>query len=206
MGRRSDHTREELKRLAIAAGRRIVAKHGYQALSARKVSAAIGYTVGSLYLVFENLDDLVLHINGATMRDLHSALETIAAKHPDPETRILAIAREYIRFSFENRLLWTLIFEHPMPKKSPAWYSEQISTLLSMVEAPLARMVPARSLAEIQLATHALWSGVHGVSVLGVSGRLREIGLSEAQKTAASLINNYLIGFKQHHTRGSIRK
>jgi AcrR family transcriptional regulator len=206
MGRRSDHTREELKELALGAARRIVAKRGYRALSARNVSAAIGYTVGSLYLVFENLEDLVLHVNGATMRDLHSALETVAAKHGHPETRILAIAREYIGFAFGNRLLWALIFEHPMPKKTPAWYSEQVSTLFSMVEAPLALTAPARSPAEIQLATHALWSGVHGVSVLGVSGRLREIGLSEAQKTAASLVSNYLIGFKQQQARRSIKK
>ncbi|MFC1797586.1 helix-turn-helix domain-containing protein [Pseudomonadota bacterium] len=33
-------------------------EHGYEGLSARKVAAAIGYTVGTLYLVFENLDDL----------------------------------------------------------------------------------------------------------------------------------------------------
>ena len=52
MARRSDHSREELREMAITAAEQIVVEQGYEGLSARKVAAAIGYTVGTLYLVF----------------------------------------------------------------------------------------------------------------------------------------------------------
>ena len=66
MGRRSDHSREEIRQMALQAAESIVTEGGYKALSARKVASEIGYTVGTLYLVFENLDELVLYVNGRT--------------------------------------------------------------------------------------------------------------------------------------------
>ena len=43
MGRRSDHSREELYELALATARRIVEKDGPTGLTARKVAGAMGY-------------------------------------------------------------------------------------------------------------------------------------------------------------------
>ena len=63
MARRKDHTREELTQLAIKAGRELVVEKGSAALTARNVAQAIGYTPGTLYNVFENIDALVAAIN-----------------------------------------------------------------------------------------------------------------------------------------------
>ena len=52
---------------------RIVAEHGHSGLSARKVASAIGYTVGTLYLVFDNLDDLVLQVRAIPARKSKSS-------------------------------------------------------------------------------------------------------------------------------------
>lgn len=71
MARRSDHSRDELREMALTAAEQIVLENGYESLSARKVASAIGYTVGTLYLVFENLDDLVLQVNARTLDRLH---------------------------------------------------------------------------------------------------------------------------------------
>ena len=59
MARRSDHSREELREMALAATEEIIDQQGLAGLTARKVAAGIGYTVGTLYLVFRNLDDLI---------------------------------------------------------------------------------------------------------------------------------------------------
>ena len=74
MARRSDHTREELKELAIAAGQKVISDEGFCKFSARKVAKEMGYTVGTLYNIFGDYNDIVLHINFATlddMRELH---------------------------------------------------------------------------------------------------------------------------------------
>src|SRR3989338_3678992 len=200
MGRRSkqvEHRPEEIREMALTAAKRIVARQGYGALSTRKVAADIGYAVGRLYLVFNNLDDLIVHVNGSTLDDLHEALEATAARCKDPETCLLALAREYIRFAFANRALWSLVFEHHAPQRPPTWFRDKVARMFEMVEGRLRGIAPERPAKDLRLAAHALWSGVHGVSVLGLADRLDESGLAAAEKLTVSLVTNYLVGFKQ---------
>lgn len=183
--------------MALAAAKRIVAKRGYGALSTRKVAADIGYAVGSLYLVFKNLDDLILNVNGSTLDDLHAALEATAVRCKDPENCLLALAHEYLVFAFANRALWSLVFEHPITKRSPTWYQDKVTRMFELVEGRLCGIAPEHAANELRLAAHALWSGVHGVTVLALADRLDTTGLAGAEKLATSLVTNYLIGFKQ---------
>ena len=44
MGRRSDHKREDLRALALAAARRIMAAEGLRGLTARRLAQEIGYS------------------------------------------------------------------------------------------------------------------------------------------------------------------
>lgn len=59
MARRSDHSREEIKEMALTAALTILEEEGARGLTARKVATAIGYTVGTLYLVFKNQQEMV---------------------------------------------------------------------------------------------------------------------------------------------------
>ncbi|MBI3900097.1 MAG: TetR/AcrR family transcriptional regulator [Gammaproteobacteria bacterium] len=204
MGRRrkqSEHSSEEIKEMALTAARRLIAKQGYGALSTRKVADAIGYAVGSLYLVFRNLDDLIVHINGSTLDDLHTTLEAVTVRGKDPERCLLALARQYINFGFANRALWSLIFEHPPATPLPSWFQEKVTRMFEIVEQQLRDVAPERSAKDLKTAAQALWSGVHGVAVLGLADRLHEQGLEAADKIVTSLVTNYLIGFKQKPKR-----
>ena len=49
MGRRSDHSREELSRLIIAEGHKHMAEVGFARFSAREVAKRIGYSIGVAY-------------------------------------------------------------------------------------------------------------------------------------------------------------
>ena len=57
MARRSDHSREELYELALEKAGEIAEKEGLRGLTARGVAREIGYTIGTLYNIFEDLDD-----------------------------------------------------------------------------------------------------------------------------------------------------
>ncbi|MGZ8359025.1 MAG: helix-turn-helix domain-containing protein [Allosphingosinicella sp.] len=79
MGRRSDHSRKELEALIAAEGHRLLAETGFARFSAREVAKRIGYSIGTLYNVFGNLDRLLLALNGRTLElwaaDLRARLE-----------------------------------------------------------------------------------------------------------------------------------
>jgi len=49
MGRRNDHTRKDIKEMAISASLELIEERGFSGLSTRKVASKIGYSVGTLY-------------------------------------------------------------------------------------------------------------------------------------------------------------
>lgn len=197
MARRSDHSREEIKEMVLQATESIVFRDGYAALTVRKVAMKIGYTVGSIYLVFRNLDDLILHVNARTLDALSKQLEEAAAAQASPERCIARLARAYLAFASDQYHRWSMIFEHRLPEgtDAPEWYRQRVFGVLHLVERQFARLAPARPREEIELAARTLWSGVHGICILSLTGKFKIAGLDDVQRSVDSLIENYLIGW-----------
>ena len=198
MARRSDHSREEIHAMALAAAERLVAEHGLAGLSARKLAAAIGYTQGTLYLVFRNLDDLILQLNGRTLDRMHRILAERAAECSSPEQCVLALGQSYIRFAESNPHLWGALYEHhPSPSEPlPDWYQVKVDRMFQLVVQALGPLAADLSPGELDLAAHALWSGVHGICILAQSGTLESQGELTAAALNESLIRNYLSGLR----------
>lgn len=194
MARRSDHTRDEIREMALTAAAEILSRHGAAALTARAVAGKIGYTVGSLYLVFQNFDDLIWHMNARSLEELYSALQTAQRNSRRAEDSLLALAYAYIHFAFEHPARWRMIFERPR-SRPPDGYNERVERMFAIVEKSLAVLAARRAAREIQQAARALWSGVHGVCVLGLSGRLNEKGSVSVQELARSLVTHYVASF-----------
>ena len=197
MARRSDHSREEIREMALSAAEQIVVEQGYKGLSARKIAAAIGYTVGTLYLVFQNLDDLILHINARTLDRLHARMTQSQANSGDARDYLLQLGQVYIRFANDDPHRWAMVFEHRFSEDQavPAWYQEKITRMFALVEeglGPLAKQHPQQ---EITQAARALWGGVHGICILALTDNLGAVGIDSVQELAQSLISNYLKGF-----------
>ena len=62
MARRSEHSQEEIKRMVIQAAETIIVEDGLGKLKARNIALEIGYTVGSIYMVFDSMGDLITHL------------------------------------------------------------------------------------------------------------------------------------------------
>lgn len=197
MGRRNQHTREELRAIALQAAECLVAENGLADLSTRKVVARIGYTVGSLYMVFRNLDDLIVQMNERTLERLHAALAMAIADQPPPPVAVRALAQAYITFALTETNRWLAIYQHRLPADQPAPDSltEKVAQTFDLVQGQLALLCPRRSPADIALATRALWSGVHGICILSLDQTLEMAGGRSIQEVAKSLIDHYLAGF-----------
>jgi len=197
MARRSDHSREELREMALSAAENIVAEHGYEGLSARKVAAAIGYTVGTLYLVFENIDDLILQVNARTLDRLHTQMVDLQANAANPREYLVQLGQVYIRFADDDPHRWAMVFEHRLAedRQVPAWYHDKVMRMFAMVETGLEPLAGTRSPQEITQAARALWGGVHGICILALSDTLGITGADSVAKLTTSLISNYLAGF-----------
>ena len=136
MGRRSQHTPEELRELILTATRRIVEERGFRALSAREIAREIGYAPGTLYNMYENLDEILLRVEARVLKDLDDHIgKSLVDKKKNELPR--AFAEAYIDFAFSHPRLWDLIqFHNPeIDKAVPEWY-------LDSVYAPMLRLEP----------------------------------------------------------------
>ncbi|MEN8259323.1 MAG: TetR/AcrR family transcriptional regulator [Pseudomonadota bacterium] len=197
MARRSDHSREEIREMVLRATESIVSEQGYAGLTVRKVAMRIGYTVGSIYLVFKNLDDLILHVNARTLEELSRKLDESMSAQRSPMDNINALGRAYLRYASERFYRWSMIFEHRFPDTDavPEWYLERVLELIKKVEIQCAGLASHRSEAEIRLAARTLWSGVHGVCILALTGKLAVVGSEDVERSVDSLVTNYLQGW-----------
>lgn len=197
MARRSDHSREEIRQMALEAAENIVVEKGLEGLSARKVAKAIGYTVGTLYLVFENIDDLILQINARTLDRLYADMAETQTTARDGRDRLLQLGEVYIRFADGDSHRWSMIFEHRLAegRELPDWYREKIARMFTIVEEALMPLADGRPRKEVAQAARVIWGGVHGVCILAVGNRLGIAGVDSVQDLTKSLISNYLAGF-----------
>lgn len=196
MARRSDHSREEIKELALNATEEIVAEAGFQALSARKVASAIGYTVGTIYLVFKNLDDLIMQVNARTLETLFKEVSVHQSKNNQKEN-LVQFGRAYYDFAQKNPHLWSLIFEHHVAGGGDINpdLGERIQTLFDLVESEIQSLNVKKEKAEIHAASLALWSGVHGITILAITDKLFMADGISPQEMIDQLINNFLTGY-----------
>jgi AcrR family transcriptional regulator len=194
MGRRNEHSREELRALALRAAGDIVAASGAAALSMREVARRIGYTVGALYIVFQNLDDLIVQLNEQTVIELRESLERIRGRANQPAQNLRLLVAAYLGYALLHTARWRLVFEHRLPEgqKAPASYAGHTAAIFALVGRHLQEsgVVPSDSSTE-ELAT-ALWSGAHGICMLAVTGKLQLVTQASIQKLLDVLLDRFL--------------
>jgi AcrR family transcriptional regulator len=198
MGRRSIHTPEQLRQLILDAAAAIIEAHGLAGLSAREIARRIGYSPGTIYNMFDNLDDVVLNVEGRVLDALDERLAAELAKGGDQTTLVMRLAQAYLAFTHERPKLWNLLFEHYMPggTDTPPWYQEKLERLMSRVETAVAPIYPPDAVLERQRAARVLWAGVHGITSLSTANKLANVTSEAAALLVADLIHNYLAGVK----------
>ncbi|MFC3051906.1 TetR/AcrR family transcriptional regulator [Kordiimonas pumila] len=199
MGRRSDHSRDELFEMALNAAEKIVEKEGITSLTARRVSKEIGYSVGTIYNLFDNLDDLSLHVKARTLDALYAVIkDTVQGK--DVTEDFLALSGAYFQFLTENPNTWGSILERVSAdgKALPNWYLEKVAMPFSVVERALMPLFVGQADAQekAEYAAHTLWCGVHGIAVLGMEKSLEAMGSKDAKAMADYMILTFLKGLK----------
>ena len=198
MGRRSIHTAEELRELILNAATELIEQGGLASLSAREIARAIGYSPGTLYNVFENLDDLVLTIEARLLDKLLLRLKESVA-NAEPMERVARLARAYLGFTHENPRLWNLLFEHHMPagREVPVWYQAKLDLMLAQVEEALEPRIVHLGESRLKRAARVLWAGVLGITSLSTADKLANVSAESAGPMIEDLIMNYLTGLQQ---------
>jgi len=189
MTKKSDIKRDNLRSLAIDKAWTIVQQKGFSELNARIIAKKIGCSVGTLYNIFENLDELVLFVNGRTLDSMHDYMKN--------EKTVNSLARSYIDYANKEPNLWATLFEHRTTGRDnlPKWYQEKIDLMFDLTEKILENSLDTDQ-KTLRRTAKVIWASIHGICALSLSGTLNTTKSDSAHVLANSMIDNYLGGLK----------
>lgn len=198
MARRSDHSREEIYDMALKAAREIVTRDGLQALTARRVAEAIGYSPGTLYNVFDDLDDLIIHLNGRTLDELYAYLSP-AADVDEPSDDLKLLLERYLGYLDNYRNLFNVLIEYRLPDSRilPDWYMAKLQRLLGLLESALSPFFPPEEQSAAARAAEVLWASLHGICSLSDADKLQLVSDQNVREMAEMLIACFTAGLRQ---------
>lgn len=192
MGRRSDHTRQELEHLFLVEGHKHMAEVGFARFSAREVAKRIGYSIGTLYNVFGTLDQLLIAINTRTFQlwaeEVRAALETSG---PD---RIRCLVEAYFGFARANRHSWTAIYDHHLPPDVVLSdeQNQRRGGLTQIIVDEVVAVLPSRAQADAPRLARSLIAVVHGHCVYDLNGSFALMGIEQPLELALERVRESL--------------
>lgn len=174
--------REDVRARIVEAARDIVSEEGLDALSMRALALRIGHSPGTIYLHFQDKDELLGSVMSESFKRLGRSMEAELGKlgeDPDPLERYAAMGRGYARFALENTGYFRSMFEMPgvaemkeCRKRDEAFEHEATSE--KGVEVLTRAMESGAAVEDPDQAAVIGWALMHGLTSLYLSGHLAE--------------------------------
>ena len=190
-------SKDNIQEKLLVTGRQIVQMQGVNALTARKLSDASGFSVGTIYNQFGNMDNFILIQNYLTLEELFNALAQVDA--PDGYQKINAYADVFARFVLENRNFWFLLFNFHLNQSSRTYsrtYLRLVSNILMLVEKEFAILYPKMKSEKRSIGTQVLWITLFSLSALLTTDAINTYSKLEPTKVVKFLLGTYLTGLK----------
>ena len=163
-----------LRQEILDAARDIFVKEGYGRLSMRHVADKIDYSPTAIYLHFRDKQELVFSLCEESFGRLVRELEALDSEK-DPGVRLKLGMRRYVDFGLKNpqHYLATFVVPHgdgTDPKLAAKFQGENTMGMraLAILRQRVEEYASAKKLRrlEVDTATRALWSAMHGITSL----------------------------------------
>ena len=113
---RREREKEEIRHKILDAARELFAAEGYEKVTMRRIAEAIEYSPTTIYLHFEDKDDLVRALCHADFGRLLEAMQ-LAPASADPIEAIRQLGRAYCAFALQYPNQYRFMFMTPVGKE-----------------------------------------------------------------------------------------
>ncbi|TKW67810.1 MAG: TetR/AcrR family transcriptional regulator [Paracoccus denitrificans] len=184
---RTRRSRDELRQLTLDAARQIILEEGPEALTARRLAKAVGYTPGTIYNLFDSLPDVLWQVNRAHFARIASLFSNLPGV--TPQDRLRALAARYLDLVEAEPTLFRALFEGPRKSEEfPDWYMRAIDGLLDLTATELTSLAPDMPASVARRDASALFASIQGLAQLRAGGRLDLLTDASAKELADALI------------------
>ncbi|WP_329128979.1 TetR/AcrR family transcriptional regulator [Streptomyces sp. NBC_01476] len=168
---RRQRERTARRRLITATARTLAESEGWDAVTTRRLSAAIEYSQPVLYKHFGSMEDIVEAVAVEGFGELAETLRAARLGSATPADELGRVAAAFSGFAAENPALYDAMFTRPThlrfgAEDTPAPLAQAFGELREAVAT-----IPAAR--DIDTLTEVLWAALHGLVMLGRDDRLR---------------------------------
>jgi AcrR family transcriptional regulator len=169
--------RQEVRELICQVGERLFVERGLEGVSMRDLATELGISPMAPYRYFKDKAEILATVRASAFSRFSDALETAFASEKTPTARARAIGAAYLGFALEESDAYRLIFDLTQPDENQYPELAQQSARAKAILAKQAEDLIAAGLApdNVEQVTHSLWSAAHGVCVLYMAGKFRDI-------------------------------
>ena len=196
MARRSDHSKEELTELVISSTLALIEEKQTVKITARDIAKKVGYTPGTLYTHFKNLDDIFLHVNARSLKELRHTLEQCRGAQATSMDTLVAMGLAYLDFARQHRYRFQALFTPRLPQSvpPPSYLQDEIDLLFALLTEQLVAIASADE-DTLEVGARALWSGVHGVASLAIADQLFTPRPQLERRLIETLVRQFVLGW-----------
>lgn len=194
----SEAQRAQTRRKIRQAAARVYQAAGIKGVSARAIAKEAGVSVGTLYSYFANLHDLMESLWREPVDRASDELKALAARTPDPLTRIRVLLESYIGFALDNPEIYRAVFLFVRPpdmvESNPLPVREVVlpALLIEAIREGQARGEIRKG--DPELMAQALWASVHGA--IALPANMGRFALSPAEDIARTALDIALRGLR----------
>ncbi|MTI16065.1 TetR/AcrR family transcriptional regulator [Rhodobacteraceae bacterium RKSG542] len=93
----------DTQKAIVAAAKRLIVDHGFEAMTLRQLAAEVGLQAGSIYRYIDSKDQLLADLMSEHMDALIAAWQALDEKGDTPVTQLAAFVAFHIRYHVERR-------------------------------------------------------------------------------------------------------
>lgn len=188
--------KENIQDILIKKGRELIWNKGVDFLTARKLSDLSGFSVGTIYNQFGNMESFILLQNYITLDELLDFIKK-APNSDNPYILLNNYLDAFITFVLNNRNFWSLLFNFHLKNSSKNLsriYLRKMSEILNIISQPFAKLYPQTKRKERIILLNTLWLSLFSLSSFLTADNDETFSLTNKKTVCKLLFNTYLTG------------
>ena len=168
----SESELEAFREVLCKSAVRLFAEHGYEGVTMRALAADLGCSPMTPYRYFKNKAEIFGAVQSEAFGRFANALEDAVHEGQSHNVRLRALCWAYVRFALEEPYAYRIMFELDPAQRPGQPEHTDLRSWKFMHKAVEEAVAGGTLVGDPTLLAHLLWSGVHGLVALHLSGML----------------------------------
>jgi len=165
---------KNLKTDILDRGWKILSEKGRESLRLRDLAKESGCSVGTIYNLFHNLDEIVLRLNIRSLDIMYSSLHKELNHEGSLEEVLNKLGKAYVQFGMKNPLIWKSLFENLAIVPFPQWYREKVDGGIEVIEKTLEKTYGLDAKKAHRIVSF-FWAAIHGMTSTMLNKKMEEV-------------------------------